>query len=525
MIIASASEIHSVSNTVLGEAHSELYSIFGPEGFENFSENHSIREFNPIYGRFAVIERKGNRTTISTDHFGLFRLFVYLHGDHWALSDSISDLAAFANSCNLPLTPYLPSAYSFMIQKGVGQQLSSFRTPISEISLVPHWNNVVITESKIGFARKPDLRWSPDLHESNYAAGKFFASLMNSYLDAGMKPVMRMSAGLDSRCTLASILSLKNIDKLSAVQLFTSRQPQFSHEHDIVMCMLEKLPFGGTTDLQAIEYPSIEDWKNLYLGGQSQIAAFPKYGPPLPVFTGACGELAREFYSWDNSTSNITRHPYIPRDIWKEIINDIDLSLSSFDGQCKQILTVENKHYQTFRNRFHFGREASESVMNFPPLVYSLLSNGSGRGNNLPIHRLLFELGGEDILRHPFDDDSKCFNGKIPVDWQRIRIPESDLYTRKIFAPDIGKEGVFSGGMIDEKIRNVRASRKKFITESFIFEIEAAIDSIGKHGLLPPNMLKASRNELQRLKEKAESPNPGLYPAIAAVLSLNMIAN
>ncbi|MEQ8748414.1 MAG: hypothetical protein RIC52_01455, partial [Amphiplicatus sp.] len=127
MILTSLDNISQVQETVLGAAHSESVSIFGEEGYRNFAQRHRLEDFNPIYGNYAIISKTPDATRISTDHFGLFRLYVYRSDEAFAVSDSILELVEFARTNRLPVTPYAPAAHAFLIGKGVGQQLSSFR--------------------------------------------------------------------------------------------------------------------------------------------------------------------------------------------------------------------------------------------------------------------------------------------------------------------------------------------------------------------------------------------------------------
>lgn len=183
MILSHKTDINSVKNTVYGAAHSYNHSIFDPGGYELFEKNFPNDVFNPVYGSYAQVSKTGDSVRVSTDHFGTFRIFQYRNGSKWAISNSIAELVSFAKANRLPLTPYTPAAYSFFIGEGVGQQLSSFRTPISEIELIPHWNDIIIKDRNIFLVQRGAIEWSEDLHEGIYIAGRFFTSLLHSYVN------------------------------------------------------------------------------------------------------------------------------------------------------------------------------------------------------------------------------------------------------------------------------------------------------------------------------------------------------
>lgn len=509
----------------MGEAHSKNISIFGPGGLNVYLRHHALTDFKPIYGRYAIVQKIGDKVRIYTDHFGLYRLYIYRSDNNWAISESVEELVNFAHQNHLPTTPYVASAYAFMLQKGVGQQLSSFRTPVAEIELIPHWHDVQIEKSRLSFKRQEDVDWTTDLHQTNYNSSRFFVSLLTSYIEYGMNPFIRLSAGMDSRLTLAAMLSGADHSNLKAVGLQTSGAARHEHERRIVMDLLPRLPFYMAKKIPVIEEPSQSDWSRLYVGTQTQILSYPTYSAPFPVYTGACGELAREFYTWGGSLNGIQMHPYIPDSARETILQDIALSVSGFESQCKDSLTIENMHYQMFRNRFHFGRSPSETIMNYPPVIYALLSNGTGRGNNEPLHRQLFEMGGREILDHPFDEARKGRSGPAPRDWTSVKISKSEMYDREIFIDGLDAGQIFSNEERAARAKYGFKADQRLFSESFLVASDVAISLVERKGLLSPKMMAVARKELQMLLRPDEVSPPFLFPALMATLALNLSAS
>lgn len=521
MIISKLTDPQSISDTVLGEAHSLEYSIFGPAGAREYVREHKLSDFEPAYGNYILITRVGSRIRIRTDHFGLHRLYVYRHDDFWAVSDSIHDLAETARENGYPLTAYTPAAYGFCLRYGMGLQLSSFRTPVSQIQLLPHWQDIIIDGAELRLERQQDVVWSADLHQAIHQAGHFFASLLKSYLDHGSEPVIRMSAGLDSRCTLAAMLSISDNSILEKVGLYTSEADRHAEEKRIVLDLLKKLPFHYCKQPMTKRGDSWTGWKRRFLGGQAQVASYPAYGLPQPIFTGASGEVAREFYDWDGNTETLEFLRPIPSEPKALLLADIEAAISSFNAQGADLLTNENKHYQMFRNRFHFGRSTTESIFRFPPLIYSLLNLGTGRGDTEPLHRIIYELGGEDLLLHPYDSPQKSFNKLIPQDWKRIKFSASDLRERRLFRGHAGSVGG-SGDHREFVPGDLNWKRGQLISDDFVLDAQVAIERISTSGLLDKDMMRSARIQLDKLRKGKNRILPSYYPGLMATMALHM---
>jgi len=55
-------------------------------------------------GSYIVINSSETKTVIGTDFNGYYKIFLYRYKNHWALSNSLIELARFAASHSLPVT-------------------------------------------------------------------------------------------------------------------------------------------------------------------------------------------------------------------------------------------------------------------------------------------------------------------------------------------------------------------------------------------------------------------------------------
>ncbi|WP_230532559.1 hypothetical protein [Microvirga roseola] len=122
-------------------------------------------------GSYIIVRNSGNETIIGTDASGYYKLFLYQCGERWALSNSFIQLARFAAARNLPVTIDESHFSTFFISGPFGDQLTSLRTSVREIRLVPSTMEAVVVPTFFGTA--VTLRWREDedrseLHKDSY---------------------------------------------------------------------------------------------------------------------------------------------------------------------------------------------------------------------------------------------------------------------------------------------------------------------------------------------------------------------
>ncbi|MEH7830383.1 hypothetical protein [Gemmobacter denitrificans] len=522
MLITSSTDLSKLQDTLIGVAHSEECSIFGQAGLEEFLRKHSLGEFSPIYGNYILLRKDAQGTDIETDHFGLSKVYCYKGVSSWAISDSIAKLTDFAKMNGERLTPYRPAAYAFQMKTGIGQQLSSFRTAVAEITLVPHWFNLRVDQSGLSLHRKAHPNWSPDLDASIDSAKRFFGSLVRSYLDRGFNPIILLSAGLDSRCTAAVLSSSLSSDQSSKIESVSMKGAAFAAERELAEQLASKFNFSQRSGIPMERRPSWSDWRVAFLGAYSVFDVFPRFSLPTVLFGGSCAENVKPFYDWGGQLAGIPFPDIIPDDMKSEIYGDIQSALDEFQRVETVALTPEQRHYQAFRNRFHFGKDVRETIFNFPPLVYSMLHAKDQAADLSAFHRIIFQSASEDVFEHPFDSVEKSFNRKIPDEWVSGRGRKIDTVQREIFVGQYPAARFDNLSGTESHMAEEPARTVGFLSPDFFVEFDAAFEYVKKEDLLDGRVVRNAFTQINWLKQSPPYNFPGILPDLMAVLSIGM---
>ena len=526
MLISSEEKGSQIRPALYGAAHTDTISIFGPRAYEKCLARESSAKFRPTYGNFALVSREGATIRISTDHFGLFRIYLYRDGTRWALSDSFYSLVQYVKAKAWPITPYLPSVYSFFLPGGLGHQMVSFKTVAKEIELVPHWNDIIIDEQGISLTDESRQKCNSSVDDAIRDAGVFFGSLIKGYLSHEFRPYLTLSAGLDSRCTLAAILGGLPPSMWPAVGMFTHKGDKWKHEKDIVFELCQTYCLKCISERPCSRHPNWQEWKHCFLGTQSHFASYPRPLIPAPRLTGGSGELVKPFYEWRGSLEGICFPPYISKKWKNSILEDIEASVTLGRSVMPPELPVEMVHYQMFRNRFHFGRQISDSVFNIPILVDALLQNYNSGRKYSNLHKLILSLGGRELLEQPFDDISKAWDKagepaslKAGVEG---RLEASSIQSRQvIFSPDEG------GGYVDlasyaNKPNDAYYPRYE-LYEGLLNEARCSIELVRECGIVEDWCVDQAERQFDLLKQNGAATNPNALRAILALVSLELL--
>lgn len=521
MILSSTQKLSEVENSIFGAAHTRQISVFGQEGYEIFKSSQPGRKFDPEYGHYLKIENEEKSIKISTDHFGLFKLYMYRSEKNWAISDSIYDLVKFAQTVGEKVTPYPPSAYAFLAKHGVGQQLSSYQTTFREIKLIPHWNDIVVDADGVHFIGKPCVKWHSDLGNAILEAGAFFGSLTRSYIKHGLDPFILLSGGLDSRCTAVAMTAGLSKDEKAKIQSYTMQAGRFSQERDIAISLSNEMDISPLSQAKPQRQPNWQEWKRSFLGDHTLLLPYSRFTPPDIAFGGSCAENIKPFYAWDNGVDDISFPDHVPDHIKETVYRDIRSSMSSFAGGFSEKLSDDDKHYQMFRNRFHFGNDVRDSIFNFAPFVFSVIKTRTSPQDTSGMYRLLFELGGPKILHHPFDDESKSFKSDIPSEW-RDNVRESlILYDREVFfkVPNTKKYMDLTGGSRND---SGAQTGRALVSPDMLEDCKAAISFVSDKKILDEQYVSRARTQMNHLANKGQSALPYLCPELMGVLSISM---
>jgi hypothetical protein len=118
-----------------GQAFSGVDLVMGNEGYAQYRRDRGRTIAPGEDGSYIVVGKSGSETVIGTDFAGYRKMFLYRHGDSWAVSDSLIDLARFASSHGLPVTISKPHLSTFFIERDFGRQIASLQTSVSQIQL------------------------------------------------------------------------------------------------------------------------------------------------------------------------------------------------------------------------------------------------------------------------------------------------------------------------------------------------------------------------------------------------------
>jgi len=507
MMFATNASGASLGDFLIGSGHSRSRSLL----------NSGVRpgvdkSFEPLYGKYVYCRSYGDEHVACVDPMGLSKLYMYSDGERWALSDSILELVEAAKQLSWPVTLYLPAIAGLLTAGGVGDQLLSYRTPYREISLLPHWKEVVVGTSgsiRIQNRKRPQCKYS-DLREAVVDAVEFFSSLLQAYCHNNMSPYIALSGGIDSRCTLAVLLDAV-ANGGARISAWTSKAGGHQSDWRIASSICEKYGIPISDSRSGVAWPSFRAWEISYLGEMSLLASFPRVHAGAPMFSGACGEVLRNFYDWRSlSRDLIVRHDGFDTDVLDQVYSDMRSALASSRDAYGQKLPDSILHYRAFRNRFHFGRNGSDSVFNFWPLVsaFDELAAIEGYEDYANLHKII-GYAFRDVLDIEYDSEEKAFRG-TKMNYQD---PPRAVYqeARSVILPL--SDDLPYGGLI--------ASSPDAVYTSFLRECINAREAVIESELLPKEVARRAAVESERLSQMLNSGGairPRGYKNMMAIL-------
>jgi hypothetical protein len=367
-----------------GYAYVDQHFVFGAAGAAAFHKEHGAGIPCGEDGCYVTIYPKDGCTIIGTDHIGNRHLFFYRDGSDWAVSDSLSDLIGQLGRAGKPMTTDLAQLHAFSSGSPFTNQMTSFRTVVREITLVPPWCQLRISNAKAEVvAYRQSLATSlADFDREDYAEAldRFleiwvarFRTLMRY---PGMSLSVDVSGGLDSRAVLAFFLY--HGEETLGLSFYTSDQPEHADDMRVAEDLARTFRFrlvhrtecrkgsrlSGTERLQR--------WKASCLGTYAPIRPYTRDLHMLSVKVGGGGgEMTRPFYDPKGSVPQFLdrlsmrigfQSPQESEDWKTSVIDTLDI-LSQQDGRQTDPLVL---HYRTFRSRFHTGSRTNLRVTAMP---------------------------------------------------------------------------------------------------------------------------------------------------------------
>ncbi len=287
--------------------------ILGDGGYDKYRISKGSDIQSGQDGAYVVVQKSDTGTRIGADSSGYFKLFLYKHKNHWAVSNSLVELAKFASSKNLPVSVDESHLSSFFIKGSFGNQLASLRTSVSEIQLVPASMEVFVFRSIFG--PKVTLRPTPTISgfERRYqdypdAIGEFlrlWIGRMATIMKSDLLAVSELTGGRDSRTNLSLMLAAAErfgTDLMQNVRITSSPAAEKDFAIAGQIASRFKLRFMDSSSdprfARRMTTPqAYQKWKALCLGVYTPIY-FPsaRHTPTMVKFGGAGGESHRRFY-------------------------------------------------------------------------------------------------------------------------------------------------------------------------------------------------------------------------------------
>jgi len=349
--------------------------IIGDGGYEKYRFARKAQIDAGQDGSYIVVNASEQEAVIGTDFSGYCKLFLYRHGQRWALSNSLIDLARFAASKHWTVTIDENHLASFFIQGSFGNQLTSLHTSVKEIRLVPSTMEALIVRTPSGsrINLRETAAASVSLHKNcTYGNAlrdylRLWVRRMASLLQSDLAMTSDLTGGRDSRTVLSLMVAASQLigkDSLQRVD-FTSN-PQAEPDFEIASRIAAEFGLRFMDRRQEKHPPvwlSLDEaygkWKSLCLGVYSPIY-FPHTRPTSTTiyFGGAGGESHRRFYTNESLDKLLAaRKKFIPslmhfEKLRQDVFDDIAFLSQGFEASLDPLIL----HYRHFRDRCHGGR-------------------------------------------------------------------------------------------------------------------------------------------------------------------------
>lgn len=330
-------------------------------------------------GCYVTLWREGATAWAGTDHVGSRQLFLYRHGADWVLSDSLAGLIAHLGGTGQPMTLDPVQLHARSGHGPFTDQLTSFRTVVREIELVPAWCQVRLDAAGAELVPRPRNPAGPGREAYAAALSRFLETWTARFLTLLENPGQHLSAdvsgGLDSRSVLAFLLHLDA--RPAGLTFFTSDKPHLAADRQVAEDLGRRFGFtpahqSGNLRLRLTGAQGFQRWKTRSLGTYSPIRAFLSDLNPLSVKAGGGGgEMTRPFYDPKGSIpqylARLARRMSFPEPRqaadWAAAVQEGLDRLVLRDGGRTDPLIL---HYRAFRTRFHTGMRTNQHVTAMP---------------------------------------------------------------------------------------------------------------------------------------------------------------
>jgi hypothetical protein len=503
--------------------------IIGNEGYEKYRavRQRDIRAGQD--GSYIVVRPSENETVIGTDFSGYYKLFLYQRGEKWALSNSFIELVRYVASKNLPVTVDENHLASFFIEGPFGDQLTSLRTSVKEIRLIPSTMEAVLTKAFFGTAltlRPVSAASGHALNEKSYREIlqdylRLWVGRMATMLQADLYMRSDLTGGQDSRAILSLMLAAaQNIGDAFIRQVNFTSDKGAKGDFTIASQIAERFRLRFMDKSEDPRVPvrldtskAYEKWKSLCLGVYG-----PIYFPvthPVPTalsFGGAGGEGHRRFYPSiaPDRFLNQQRAFFPSSAQFKRLKRDILDDLSALRQGAEASVDPMILHYRHFRDRCHGGRAPQYGNL-ISPLSSATLRQASSLCSSEQIERsqVLADVlinANRELAILPYDEPRKSFDARhlseVPDAKDAIHSARSD---GRVFAPETAS--VQAGDFTKQKALLM-------LREDFLDHYERMRGS----GFFPKEYLEKARATAEKASVEGRFPHARSGGAVSHVI-------
>lgn len=436
--------------------HDYIYGSEGAEKYEVISNNKISFDED---GCYVLMRKSGCNFLFGTDYSGYKKIFYY-HNPYekiWIVSNSINLIVELMREKELTFTPNCAQISAMVLNKNFNQQLTSFKTSVNEITLLPVNTYLSINESYFSIHECENNLLD---HFDNYEKiiHKYLETWASRYLtlvkNKNVVINQDLTGGIDSRAifSLTHLVNDRVLNERPSNQKLVSRVTRGDTiDYDIAKDISGYYDYDLQSNIpNRDEVISVKEsynlWKDINLGSYHPIY-FPvnRMNSFIVKFNGAGGGNYSPYYS--ANAKNYSKHRfelYIGQFtkffnyefLGNEYKNNISESMKyvskQMNNKSNEKLTL---HYTKFRNRFHGGLIPQYTVC-FTPLSSKYLDcimNVCDK-DKIQSAQIMYDLINviDDLLLMPYD-----FREKSPKEiniknifclTESLNIEEGDVY-------------------------------------------------------------------------------------------------
>jgi len=386
--------------------------VIGSEGWKKrIHEKKS--EFLPEEGAYIYCHGSGQEKYVETDPFGFCKLYIYQNGKQWAISDSAALLCDWAHKNGLELSIHKPALGYLRSPWDIGDQPMSHQTLFEQITLIPIWSSVRITNHELQIIKS--RHYESIRLESTYedSLRSFLIRTRNRLLTIlesnDVETYIQISGGIDSRVILAIAhslgvdYSLYTKEYLAGLELDTK----------IAGEVAEKLNVELGTNPPQLNFYDYETWRKQQLSTFKTFYLKRNFPLNVLVVGGGSGELFRKRYDFDfRLLGKYSGH----KRLFNGDVSNYYSAFREFESTCiyskSQLfgdVTFGKCYYRALRHRFHYGQD--EVIKPFADLRFvSFIDkafNGQ-RGSDYRVYHEIIASLAPELLDVEFDDSKKA---------------------------------------------------------------------------------------------------------------------